>query len=84
MIIDKVVKTIENNNLIEKNDSIIVALSGGPDSVFLLHVLSRLSERYNLSLYAVHLNHQIRGLDAHLDALYASNFCNESWIYLVL
>lgn len=77
MVVDKVIETIEKHRLIEKNDSIIVALSGGPDSIFLLHILNTLKDSYNLKIYAVHLNHQIRGLDAHLDALYTSNFCEE-------
>ena len=71
MIENKVIETLKRENLIEKDDKIIVALSGGPDSVCLLHVLCKLREEYGFTLYAAHLNHQIRGTLAHQDALYA-------------
>lgn len=57
-------KTIEHyinkHKLINKNDTIIIGLSGGPDSVFLLHTLKALSPEYNLTLVAAHLNHEWR------------------------
>ena len=77
MVYDTVLDTITKNNMIEEGDRIIVGLSGGPDSVCLLHVLHRLSLKMNIRVYAVHLNHQIRGLDAHLDALYVSKLCHK-------
>ena len=42
MVIEKIKQTIERENLIENKDKILVALSGGPDSVCLLHVLKKL------------------------------------------
>lgn len=77
MIYDTVLNTIKKHNMIEEGDRIIVGLSGGPDSVCLLHILHRISLETNIRVYAVHLNHQIRGLDAHLDALYASKLCHK-------
>src|SRR3712207_5388336 len=77
MIYDTVLDTIKSNNMIEDGYKIIVGLSGGPDSVCLLHVLHRLSLKMNIRIYAVHINHQIRGLDAHLDALYVSKLCHK-------
>lgn len=49
-----------NHNLINQNDIVIIGLSGGPDSVFLLHVLNALRQKYNLTLIAAHLNHEWR------------------------
>lgn len=71
MVENKVIETLIREKMIDKNDKIIVALSGGPDSVCLLHVLCSLREKYGLTIYAAHLNHQIRGKFAHRDALYA-------------
>ncbi len=76
-MLDKIRKTIEEYNLIEKEDKIIVAISGGPDSVCLLHTLYQLKEEYNLELFGVHLNHNFRGMEAHIDAQYVSNLCEE-------
>lgn len=71
----KVEKTIERENLIEYGDHVLVALSGGYDSVCLVHILYRLKEKYGLKLTAVHLNHRLRGLDSHKDAMYVSKLC---------
>lgn len=57
-------KSIENytskHKLLQHNNTIIIGLSGGPDSVFLTHVLIALQKKYNLTLIAAHLNHEWR------------------------
>lgn len=58
--IEKIDQYIVKYNLINNNDIIIIGLSGGPDSVFLLHVLIALQQKYNLTLIAAHLNHEWR------------------------
>lgn len=77
MIFNKFVETIDKHNMISDGDKIIVALSGGPDSVCLIHLLNRLKESRNLEIYAAHLNHQIRGIEAQMDAMYVSELCNK-------
>ncbi len=76
-MLDKVRQTIEKHKLIEEGDKIVVAVSGGPDSVCLLHVLHRLREEYNLGLYGAHLNHNFRGIEAQIDAQYVSDLCEK-------
>lgn len=80
MIFDKVLSTINKHNLIQKGDKIVLGLSGGPDSVCLLHVLNRLKKDFNMEIYAAHLNHQIRGIEAQKDALYVSKLCEDMGI----
>lgn len=53
----KIQNLITQHNLIPESSTIIVGLSGGPDSVFLLHVLKELQSRYHWKLIAAHLNH---------------------------
>lgn len=77
MVIEKIKQTIDRENLIENKDKILVALSGGPDSVCLLHALKKLETYYNIKIYAAHLNHKIRGMEAQKDALYAAKLCDE-------
>lgn len=75
MIFEKTLSTIKKYNLIENGDKIVIGLSGGPDSVCLLHILNRLKEVLDIEIYAAHLNHQIRGMEAQKDALYVSQLC---------
>lgn len=76
MIVDRVRSTINKYNLLQKGDKIVLGLSGGPDSVCLLHVLKQLEEEYDISIYAAHLNHQIRGIEAQKDVMYISQLCD--------
>ena len=75
MIFEKVLSTINKHNLIEEGDRIVLGVSGGPDSICLLHLLNRLKEELKIEIYAAHLNHQIRGIEAQKDALYVSQIC---------
>ena len=50
-------ENIQNNKLIEKNDTIIVGASGGPDSQFLIYLLKSIKDEYNLKIILAHLNH---------------------------
>lgn len=58
--VEKVRQTIDRYALIVRGDSVLVALSGGPDSVALLNVLKRFQAEMKLELRAVYINHQIR------------------------
>ena len=80
MIFEKVLDTINRHNLIEKGDKIVLGISGGPDSVCLLHILNRLKKMFDIEIYAAHLNHQIRGIEAQKDALYVTQLCEEMGI----
>lgn len=66
-----VLAAIEKYNMISTGDRVVVALSGGADSVSLLDALCSLKEKYNLTIYAAHLNHNLRGEEAERD----ENFC---------
>ena len=69
----KVVKFIHEKNLISNKDKILVALSGGPDSVFLLFFLNKYRKRFDIELGAFHLNHNLRGNESDED----NKFCRE-------
>lgn len=84
-ITEKFLRTIKANNLIEKGENVVIGVSGGPDSICLLHLLWRLKEDFNIKLFAVHLDHQFRGIEAEKDAKYVEEFCEalgiESFIF---
>jgi tRNA(Ile)-lysidine synthase len=56
--------------LIPSQSHLLVAVSGGPDSVCLLHSLVKLKKELGIELYAAHLNHQLRGTESEVDARY--------------
>ncbi|MDF2906462.1 MAG: hypothetical protein K0R34_1783 [Herbinix sp.] len=68
---------VEQNNLLNKGDRIVVGVSGGADSICLLHVLKQLSAEYELFLIIVHINHGIRGEEADQDELFVKNLCHQ-------
>ncbi len=63
-------------NVPDFKGEICVALSGGADSVCLLHLLNELSKSNNFSLTAVHINHHLRGEESNRDALFCEKLCN--------
>lgn len=69
----RVLDFIRVNNLVQKHDNIVVAVSGGPDSVCLLHLLINLQHELPLNLHIAHLNHQIREAEADADAEYVAD-----------
>lgn len=69
----KVLNFIDWKNLLEKGDRVLVALSGGPDSVCLLHLLNKFKRRLGIEIGVVHINHMIRGKDAFLDEEFCRN-----------
>ena len=70
----KAIKFIDEKGLIQKNERILTAFSGGADSVFLLYFLYKFSNRFGIRLGAFHLNHRIRGREADEDM----QFCRET------
>ena len=76
-MIDAVIKTIETYGMLQKGDTVVVALSGGADSVSLLHCLYSIKEQYALTLHAAHLHHGIRGDEADRDAQFCKILCEK-------
>ena len=60
-MIQKVLNTIKNYNMIEEGDRVVVGVSGGPDSVCLLSVLDYIRKDLNIKLYIAHIEHGFRG-----------------------
>lgn len=66
-LIKKVQNTCFQYSLFKKGDKIVLGISGGPDSVCMLHIFSRLQKKYNLELIIAHVNYGLRGQDSNLD-----------------
>jgi tRNA(Ile)-lysidine synthase len=63
---------------------ILAAVSGGPDSVALLHALTALRPRWRFKLKAAHLNHRLRGAEADRDENFVRQLCAELDVELLI
>ncbi len=74
---DRVLTTIQKYRMLEKGDKVLVAVSGGPDSVALLHFLKQIEPTHHLTLHVFHLNHEIRGKEAAGDAQFVAGLASK-------
>lgn len=73
----KVLKAMEEYAMLAGGDTVTVALSGGADSVALLHCLRSLAEPLGISLRACHVNHRLRGEESMRDEEFVRRLCRK-------
>lgn len=73
----KVLDTIKKFNLIEEGDRIVMAVSGGPDSIAMLDILIKIRDKLNFTLCVAHVNHMIRE-EAEEDKKFVENYCKKN------
>lgn len=74
-LIESVKQNIIRHDLVKCGNHILIGLSGGADSVFLLYVLAELRREMGYSLSAIHVNHGIRGAEAERDQEFSKRLC---------
>lgn len=79
-LISKVKKTIDSNHLLDIGDRVLIGVSGGPDSMCLLHILKTLSVLRGYSIEAAHVNHSLRGDASLSDQAFVSDYCRTNGI----
>jgi len=72
---EQVRHTIRKYRMLSMGDTVVVGVSGGPDSVALLHLLLSLRDEYQLTLHVAHLNHRFRQASAEADARHVEDLC---------
>ena len=82
--LQRVKETIVRYELLTQGDAILVALSGGPDSVALLHILTRLKKTLKLRLGAVYINHQMRPRAATKEEKFCQLLCDDLKVPLII
>ncbi len=75
IVLDRLQDYLQSSQLLEASNSLLLAVSGGPDSMAMLHLFCRMRERWNLRLEVVHLNHGIRGKEGDEDAGFVNEAC---------
>ncbi|MDO8687426.1 MAG: tRNA lysidine(34) synthetase TilS, partial [Dehalococcoidales bacterium] len=73
----RVLGFIREHRLLGGQQQLVVAVSGGQDSVCLLHILVALQERLQLKLHVAHLDHQLRGAESAADAQYVAQLAKQ-------
>lgn len=73
----KLLETIEKYDMIDIGDKVLVGVSGGADSIALLHALNSLRDRLHIEVFVAHINHGLRGQAADEDADYVKTICKE-------
>lgn len=80
---ERILKTINKYNLIQKGDKIVVGVSGGPDSMCLLDNLIEISKDMDFKIVVAHINHCIRE-EAIDDEKYVENYCKKNNIEIYI
>ncbi len=70
---ERVLHFIQKHHLVSRQQPLLVAVSGGPDSVCLVHILAKLQKELGIKLHVAHLDHQLRGAESAADARYVAD-----------
>jgi tRNA(Ile)-lysidine synthase len=81
---DRIVQTIQQRRLFSPGQHLLVAVSGGPDSIALLSLLTALASSWRLKLTVVHFNYGLRGSESDEDETFVSSFCHARNIPLIV
>lgn len=74
-VLSAVESAICSYDMISRGDRVLAAVSGGADSVCMLHALYSLKDKLGFKLYCAHLNHGLRGEDADRDEKFVADMC---------
>lgn len=79
---DKVIASIRKYNMIECGSTVVAAVSGGSDSMAMLHILNKVKDEFGFKLIAAHVNHCLRGESADADEALTASECNKLGVEL--
>jgi tRNA(Ile)-lysidine synthase len=74
-LIDKTIKTIKKHSMLSGKETVVIGLSGGPDSVCLLHVLNYLKDMFMLNLHALYIDHGLRVKETPAEIDFCRRLC---------
>ncbi|NOT22240.1 MAG: tRNA lysidine(34) synthetase TilS [Nitrospiraceae bacterium] len=83
-LLNQFVRTVRQQGLFVHGQHLLVAVSGGPDSIALLSLLHRLAKPWRLTLTVVHCNYALRGAESDGDESFVASFCRERHLPFVV
>jgi len=75
-------ETIRQHLLLKKGDTVLCAVSGGADSICLLHVMQALKEEFDLTVCVANVNHLLRGEESNRDSNFVKSVCKAANVEL--
>ncbi|MDH5681254.1 MAG: tRNA lysidine(34) synthetase TilS, partial [Spirochaetota bacterium] len=81
-LLDKFIQTIENEKLVQKKDKLLIALSAGPDSLCLFHLIMSIMAQYSIETGIAHVNYHLRGAESDNEANYIQKLSTDKGIKL--
>jgi tRNA(Ile)-lysidine synthase len=79
-VYSKIRKTIKENDMVCENDKLLIGVSGGADSIFLLHAFLYFQKEFNFSLHVITIDHGLRGKESKEEALFVKKLCKEKGV----
>lgn len=76
-LIKKVIDWVEARKLLPQSGPVILAVSGGADSVFMLYIFASLLHRWRIKLRIVHINHMLRGIHSEADQIFVEKLASD-------
>ena len=83
-MLNKLLKLIRQQDMLQPGDTVVCAVSGGADSVALLFAFYLLKEKLGIALEAAHFNHHLRGEESDRDEAFVRQLCDRYDIHLHL
>ena len=83
-VLESIVKDFFDTNVIKDDDILIVALSGGMDSMCLFDAFYKLQSEVNYKMMALHVHHGIRGREADRDLTFVNEYCKNFDVNLII
>ena len=74
---DLVLDFLLNKLKLKESDTIVIGVSAGPDSMFLLNLLIELRKKINFKIIVSHINHKVR-IESEEEELFLKNYCNDN------
>ena len=74
---DKVLRWCRENAMLSPGQTVVCAVSGGADSVAMLHILCSLREALGMTVSAAHFNHRLRGAESDRDEAFVRKLCDD-------